>query len=215
MKNQQISLASIFTIIIFFTLICMPDGVLAQTIKIGKQTWETKNLNVSKFRNGDPIMEANTEEEWENANKAEKPAWCYYLNSTRNGAFFGKLYNWFAVHDSRGLAPAGWHIPSDKEWVRLTNFLGGEKVAGGKMKSTESWVENGNGTNESGFTGLAGGLCYEHGTFDGGSSFTYWWSSTEIDKSQAMSLRLGYDSDEINHSEREKRNGYYVRCLKN
>src|ERR1043165_1390179 len=93
---------------------------LAQSVQIGTQTWSTKNLDVSKFRNGDAITEAKTAAEWMAAAEQRKPAWCYYNNDASNGKKYGKLYNWFAVSDPRGLAPDGWHVPSDAEWITLT-----------------------------------------------------------------------------------------------
>jgi len=83
----------------------------APTVNIGTQTWMAKNLNVSIFANGDPIPEVKTNEEWKKAAEEKKPAWCYYENDPANGAIYGKLYNWYAVSDPRGLAPKGWHIP--------------------------------------------------------------------------------------------------------
>jgi uncharacterized protein (TIGR02145 family) len=106
-------------------------------VTIGHQVWMTKNLDVDKFRNGDPIPQAKTDAEWEAAGKNKEPAWCYYNNDPANGVKYGKLYNWYAVNDSRGLAPVGYHIPSDAEWMQLTDFLGSE--AGSKMKSTTGW----------------------------------------------------------------------------
>ena len=120
-------------------------------IKIGQQVWTTENLNVDKFRNGEIIPEAKTAAEWHKAGENKQAAWCYYNNDSSNGTKYGKLYNWYAVNDPRGLAPEGWHIPSDQEWTDLTNYLGGVEQAGAKMKSKEGWLENGNGTNESGF----------------------------------------------------------------
>ena len=84
-------------------------------------------------------MEAKTNEEWNQANENKQPAWCYYENDPKNGAKYGKLYNWYAVNDPRGLAPAGWHVPSDAEWTILSDFLGGESTAGKKMKSLSGW----------------------------------------------------------------------------
>jgi uncharacterized protein (TIGR02145 family) len=100
----------------------------------------TNNLDVSTFRNGDPILEAKTNEEWEKAGENQQPAWCYYKKDAKNGTKYGKLYNWFAVNDSRGLAPEGYHIPADSEWTILTDNLGGESEAGKKMKSTSGWM---------------------------------------------------------------------------
>ena len=155
--------------LIFILLIGFGCISYAQTITIGTQVWTTKNLDAATFRNGDPIPQAKTDEEWEKAGDNQQPAWCYYDNDPANGAKYGKLYNWYAVNDSRGLAPVGYHIPSDAEWTILTDFLGGEKVAGTKMKSTDFWADyegnSGNGTNESGFSGLPGGNRDLDGTF--------------------------------------------------
>ena len=93
------------------------------SVKIGDQTWMSTNLNVSKFRNGDPIPEIKTEEEWINAGKNKQPAWCYYNNDPSNGSKYGKLYNWWAVKDPRGLAPEGWHIPSSGEFSYLNDMI--------------------------------------------------------------------------------------------
>ncbi len=110
-----------------------------KTVTIGTQVWMKENLNVSTFRNGDPIPEAKTADEWQAAEKAKQPAWCYYDNDPKNGAKYGKLYNWYAVNDARGLAPAGYHVPAEQEWEVLINQLGGKDAAGKKMKSTSGW----------------------------------------------------------------------------
>ena len=123
------------------------DSVVYKEVPIGKQVWMTKNLDVAKFRNGDPIPEAKTDEEWVKAGENEQPAWCNYDNNPANGSKYGKLYNWYAVNDPRGLEPQGWHIPSNDEWTVLTDYLGGELNAGAKMKSKTGWAEDGNGTN--------------------------------------------------------------------
>ncbi len=109
------------------------------TVTIGTQKWMTKNLNVDKFRNGDPIPHAKTNEEWKKAGENSQPAWCYYNNDPANAEKYGKLYNWYAVSDPRGLGPKGFHIPTDDEWTTLINFLGGEKLAEKKMRSTRGW----------------------------------------------------------------------------
>jgi uncharacterized protein (TIGR02145 family) len=123
---------------LFFASLAMILGLnfifQAQTVTIGTQVWTTKNLDVSTFRNGDVIPQASTDEAWEAAGENKQPAWCYYDNDTANASKYGKLYNWYAVNDPRGLAPAGYHIPSDAEWTVLTDFLGDEGIAGKKMK---------------------------------------------------------------------------------
>lgn len=121
-------------------LLILVNAGIAQTVTIGSQVWMTKNLNVVKFRNGDPIPQAKTEEEWFLASKKRQPAWCFYNNDSTNDAVYGKLYNWFAVNDSRGLAPKGFHIPSEKEWDTLIQNSGGYSLAGGELKSTNGWT---------------------------------------------------------------------------
>jgi uncharacterized protein (TIGR02145 family) len=179
-------------------------------IIIGNQIWMTKNLNVDKFRNGDPIPEAKTDEEWENAGEDKQPAWCYYNNDPANGEKFGKLYNWYAVNDPRGLAPEGWHIPSDAEWTQLTGYLGGESVAGTKMKSSSDWGKDGNGTNESGFSGLPGG----YRGFNDFGLYGYWWSSTESGTNYAWYRYLVYGNGSVSRTNFGKEGGFSVRCLR-
>jgi uncharacterized protein (TIGR02145 family) len=161
-----------------------------KTITIGNQKWMAENLNESTFRNGDPIPEIKTVEEWVKADQEGKPAWCYYNNEIANGKKYGKLYNWYAVNDPRGLAPKGWHIPRDKEWIKLTDFLGGEGGAGRKLKSTSGWKEKGNGTNETGFSAFPGGGRFINGTFNGAGSYGYWWSATELNSSEAWYITM-------------------------
>lgn len=179
----------LLTSILFATAITLQ----AQTVKIGKQKWMAENLNVDKFRNGEPIPEAKTQEEWLNASTKQQPVWCYYdfravQSDPTNGDKYGKLYNLYAVSDPRGLCPSGWHVPSDDEWTMLTNALGGEKFAGDKIKSTTGWKIYYNGTNSSGFNGLPGGFyCSQVNpntgeddmVFSGIGDVAYWWSSTE------------------------------------
>lgn len=184
-----------------------------QTVTIGTQVWATKNLDVSFFRNGDPIPEAKTDEEWLAAGRKEQPAWCYYNNDPANGEKYGKLYNWYAVNDPRGLAPSGYHIPTDEDWTRLTDFLGGESKAGMKMKSTEFWaeIEGKYATNESGFSGLPGGCRMSDGSFSGIGKLTYYWSST-VNVSFASYLHLSLISAFMVNSYRA--DGVSVRCLR-
>ena len=111
--------------IIFLSMLFISCIMNAQTVKIGKQIWMTNNLDVVTFRNGDTIPQLKTEEEWEKASKLELPAWCYYNYDPVNGTKYGKLYNWFAVNDSRGLAPKGYHVPTESEWAKMIDFLGG------------------------------------------------------------------------------------------
>lgn len=134
------------------------DEVTCPDVTIGTQTWTSCNLNVDTYRNGDPIPQVTDATTWENLTTG---AWCYYNNSSANGTVYGKLYNKYAVDDPRGLAPLGYHIPTDTEWNTLITYLGGTSVAGGKMKETGTlhWQSPNTGaTNISGFTALGSGF---------------------------------------------------------
>jgi uncharacterized protein (TIGR02145 family) len=172
----------------------------------------SENLNVDKFRNGDLIPEAKTDAEWKRAGENKQPAWCYYDNNPENGTKYGKLYNWYAVSDSRGLAPTGWHIPTNGEWTILSNFLGGIEIAGEKMKTDSGWTKNNNGTNASGFSGLPGGYHNEFGQFGNAGYWGYWWSNSEYETGLIGNLALGHGS--IYRSESSKGSGISVRCVK-
>ncbi len=185
-----------------------------KTIKINDQEWMAENLNAGFFRNGDPIPEAKTDAEWFQAGKEGKPAWCYYENKIENGNRYGRLYNWYAVNDLRCLAPVGWHVSSDAEWRLVTDFLGGEDAAGTKMKSNYGWNTDGNGTNESRFTGLPGGCRDLNGKFSGIGIIGFWWSSTEKDKSLAWYRCIDLSPYYVYRTNYYKQNGLSVRCIK-
>ena len=181
------------------------------TKKIGTQTWTTKNLDVTTYRNGDAIPQVQDAKAWENLRTG---AWCYYENETANGSSYGKLYNWYAVNDPRGLAPAGYHIPTDAEWKILTDYLGGESEAGTKMKSSSGWKNNGNGTNTNGFAGLPGGYRGFNGDFYYIGAGGYWWSSSEYFTSYALYRYLSFNSGYVDRFNSSKQNGFSVRCLR-
>ncbi len=182
-------------------------------IMIGTQNWAVANLDVSTFRNGDPIPEARTNKEWVTAGETGKPAWCYYNNDPKIGLKYGKLYNWYAVNDPRGLAPVGWTLSDDADWAKLSYYLGGQAAAGMKMKSTSGWSEGYTGTNESGFTGLAGGYRVENGTFLNLGSIGTWWSPTESKAQNAIDYYLA-QSNILGRSNSPKQRGESVRCLR-
>jgi len=262
-----------------FVLIVTGSTIFSQTVTIGTQVWMTKNLDVATFRNGDPIPEAKTSDEWLEAGENEQPAWCYYDNDPANGEKYGKLYNWYAVNDSRGLAPDGYHIPSEAEWTILIIYLGGGWwEAGKKMKSIPiyktkiKYVEEGgydetkwvtcnnckvaspeykkicpsckgmggktiktgkyipktkrkveekiqiggwNGNNESGFSGLPGGLRYGYreGEFDAIGVRGAWWSSTELEV-DVWCYDLGSQGGGQWKFGASAGNGFSVRCLR-
>jgi uncharacterized protein (TIGR02145 family) len=220
MKNKPLLITIAFLIIAISSVAQLTDneGTIYQTIKIGMQTWMAENLNLSHFQNGDRIPEAKTSEEWKKANENGKPAWCYYDNDPKNGKKYGKLYNWNAVNDLRGLAPVGWHIPSDAEWTQLTDYLGGASLAGTKMKNNNGWEKKSygeNGTNESGFAGLPGGNCFGNGKFEDLDESGIWWSSTGKSLFQALCLII-YDSRESSAfiDTMNKEDGFSIRCVR-
>ena len=194
-------------------------------VKIGKLSWSTHNLSVCKFRNGDPVPEARTDDEWNKAIAEGKPAWCYYNNDSSNDALYGKLYNWYAVNDPRGLAPDGWHIPTNAEWYELQKCLGSSQRTGCKLKSTGT-IEGGDGlwkapntgaTNESGFSALPSGYrgyLNIKGTFGGIGSCGIWWSSTEYRTTAAWCSLLDYKNTALYRGSLYKNSGYSVRCIK-
>jgi uncharacterized protein (TIGR02145 family) len=190
------------------------DGFEYKTAKLGTQTWMAQNLNVTRFRNGDPIMEAKTKEEWEKADLEGIPAWCYYNNDFENGPKHGKLYNWHAVTDPRGLAPAKWHVPNLEEWNRLINFLGGNMKAGKLLKDSTGWHNGGNGTNKSGFSASPSGNRTDMGNFKGLNTFGYWWSRQESNASAAWGCDMGHAYPQINVYAFRKGNGFAVRCVR-
>ncbi|MEO5581965.1 MAG: fibrobacter succinogenes major paralogous domain-containing protein [Saprospiraceae bacterium] len=172
-----------------------------------------ENLNVSTYQNGDTIPQV-CYSGWDELTTG---AWCYYDNETQNGNVYGKLYNWFAVHDPRGLAPKGWHVPSDAEWTILTDTLGSGE--GTKMKSTSGWNDHlgisGNGDNNSGFAGLPGGFRREFFySFNGVGRSGSWWSSSENNTSSAWYRNLGYNNGSVLRDYGFKRTGLAVRCLR-
>ncbi len=182
-------------------------------VTIGIQMWMNKNLNVDHYRNGDSIPEVRDSATWVNSKTG---AWCYYNNSDSLGKIYGKLYNWYAVNDPRGLAPEGWHVPSDKEWTILANFLGGDSIAGRKLKEPEylHWkIHYLNPTNESGFSALPGGCCQSNGAFGALSYIGYWWSSTES-ANFALSRSLNGMNDNITVNNCDQKVGFSVRCVK-
>jgi len=196
------------------------DGNVYSTDTIGTQIWMQENLKVSKYRNGEAIPTNLADAAWQTANSG---AYAIYNNDTANNTSHGKLYNFYAVSDPRGLCPAGWHVPTDLEWTSLENFLGTSIVAGGKMKSagmieagTGLWhAPNKDATNSSGFTALPGGLRGGIGTFTSLGSYGYWWSSTQDLSTSAWSRYLGNDISNSGRYDWSKTLGFSVRCLKN
>jgi uncharacterized protein (TIGR02145 family) len=192
------------------------DGNIYNTVLIGTQCWMKENLRVSKYRNGEVIPVSSDNVQWSNLNKGSR---CWYENdSVLFNLPYGNLYNLYAVIDDKKLCPNGWHIPTDTEWNILTLFLGGENIAGGKMKSvgTTYWNSPNTGaTNESGFTGFPGGFRDSNGSFKNGKLTSFFWSSTIYDLDYARNRGLDHNGANIfKYTIGYKTVGASVRCLK-
>lgn len=197
------------------------DGNVYQTVTIGNQTWMTENLKVTHYRNGDAILMAADNSQW--ANLINGGAYCNYNNDTSNTAVYGYLYNWFVVDDRRNLTPEGWHVASDQEWQAVAQYLGGQLIAGGKLKTTGT-IDDGDGfwnapnegaTNESGFFGQPAGYRYLDGTFFDVGNYGYFWTSSETSNDPNLAWRhyLIYDISDIYRNDRDKRFGFSIRCI--
>ena len=197
------------------------DGNGYKTVTIGKQVWMAENLKTTKYNDGKTIPLVTDEKSWE---VLTTPAYCWYNNdATANKNKYGALYNWYTVNTKK-LCPNGWHVPTDAEWTILTTYLGGESVAGGKLKETGTshWESPNTGaTNKSGFTALPGGFRNHDGTFGDFGSYVLifrsngcWWSSTEQSDFSAYYRRLYNTLISVYRSPSDKHFGYSVRCLK-
>jgi len=181
------------------------------TVKIGNQEWMAKNLDVECYLNGDPIPQVQNPKDWENL---ETGAWCYYNNDEEFGKKYGKLYNWYAVQDKRGIAPIGFKVPSHENWRELRDFLGGYDYAGGKLKSKSSWILKGNGLDHYGFNGLSGGRRNRQGIYESMGYIVNYWTSRDGSPTNAIDIQLNYDNELLHGLPSDKKNGYYIRSIK-
>ncbi|MBK8600885.1 MAG: fibrobacter succinogenes major paralogous domain-containing protein [Flavobacterium sp.] len=186
--------------------------VLSNEVTIGNQIWMAKNLNISRYRNGDVIPQVQNASQWSTINYG---AWCYYENNSANGPIYGKLYNLAAIKDPRGLAPIGWHIPNDDEWTTLFLTLGGFS-SGGQLKSTNWWeAPNTGATNSSFFAALPGGKRDgDAGTFLTIGQQGNWWSRSLSSGGDGNYYRLFYNLSDIGGGSSYAQFGYSVRCVK-
>lgn len=195
------------------------DGNSYLTFSIGGQTWMRENLRTTHYSNGEPLPEVVLFGEW---TALQTGAWSWYDNDYTNEKYYGKLYNWYAVTDQRGLCPTGWHVATHDDWTTLIDNLGGIYVAGGKMKSTGTFQSNTglwnqpntNANNESGFTGFPGGLKANTQFYLKGDH-GYWWTSDEfeLDANQANLSYLHYFENQIYRLPSPKFYGLSVRCI--
>lgn len=194
-----------------------------ESVKIGSQVWMEKNLNVSHFKNGDIIPQALSPDEWFIYGVLKKkPVWCYLDFSHDGGECYGKLYNWYAVNDPRGLAPEGWHIPTQNEWKTLIDFVGGARKASKKLKATGEWAEDvfEDSTNEYGFSAFPAGRTKDSMGITNTEIYNIacWWSGSEFEEAPdetAFSMILDGREETVSILPDYKRNGFSIRCLKN
>ncbi|MRS02175.1 hypothetical protein EG832_02935, partial [bacterium] len=189
------------------------DGNTYNTVIIGDQTWMAENLKTTLFNDNTAIPYAIENTSWSTASGS---AYCWYNNDIANKNAFGALYNWYAVMTNK-LCPVGWHVPTLGDWDDLAIFLGGESIAGGKMKATGTnyWSSPNTGaTNESGFSALPGGLRSMYGNFGNIGDFGYWWSDNDGYPS-ATYFRLSHLDGILFSGFRDMYYGLSVRCIKN
>ena len=179
------------------------EGSLYKTVTIGQQVWLAANLNTSHYRNGDPIPEVKTAAEWKECYEQEKGAWCNYNNDPKNGEKYGKLYNWYAVNDPRGIAPKGWHVASDGEWKTLIASMGGNNSAFMKLKDP------------AGFNALpSGARYYKDASFNHMGNITFWWTANKNDKWNGWYHAMHFGYKQVARDNGGMNTGHSVRCVK-
>lgn len=219
MKNTLYTPILAFVLLIFFNL-NTPFAQTFKEVRIGNQVWMAENLNVDHFRNGDPIPMVLTLSEIEKATEKKTPAWCYYKNDSTIGAKYGRLYNWWAVNDPRGLAPEGWHVPNEKEWEILLKYTGGRKWYSQNLKMDSTWKEVFDQKEKSdqskiGFGALPGGVWLTYNlTFSQLNETGAWWSSNEKNKHYAIAMLIFNITDKVFLQKSCKCHYYSVRLIK-
>jgi uncharacterized protein (TIGR02145 family) len=191
------------------------DGNIYQTVKIGTQTWLTQDLKVTHYTDGTLIPLVTNNAAW---SSLLTPGYCWYDNDEITyGETYGVLYNWYAANTGK-LCPTDWHVPTDAEWLTLTTYLGGEDIAGGKLKEagTAHWISPNTGANdEVGFKALPGGHRGSDGVFEYLQYRVYWWSSSQGSiESAAFSRRIFYNENSVGKNQFDTESGYCVRCIK-
>ena len=191
------------------------DGNEYKAVEINGQVWMAENLNVSRYRNGDPIRHAATPAEWEDAARKKQGAWCYYRNRSGDGVVYGKLYNWYAVNDPRGLAPKGWKIPSDKDWGNLERSSGGKVFAAGKLKAADFSGSYGKPVaGKPGFSALPGGYRRSDGRFLYKGINALYWTSTVFVRGYAWFRNMSERNAFLFRNDTCMENGLSVRCVR-
>jgi uncharacterized protein (TIGR02145 family) len=191
------------------------EGNTYKTIQIGTTIWMAENLRSTRLCNGDAIYGMPELTTWLENKDQKLPAWVYANNNPALDEPYGKLYNWYAVEDARGLCPCGWEIPTEEEWSNLQSHLGDD--SGGKMKTAGLFYwqsPNTGATNESGYSGLPAGLRTAQGSFENFGTGGIWWTNNELDAFSAKVIALTFNSSDIGIGFAEKATGLSIRCIK-
>ena len=198
------------------------DGNIYNTVTIGEQTWITENLKTTRYNDGTGIPHITINTDWANLTS---PGYCWFLNQRETyGNTYGALYNWYVVdaisNGGKNVCPVGWHVPVDAEWTRLIDHLGGEEVAGGKLKETgtDHWCNpNVGATNESGFTARAGGFRDQDGGFYSNAIYGNWWSTTDntVVDPASWSIFMSCGMNSVSRQSNYNKRGLSIRCMKN
>lgn len=187
------------------------DGVVYKWVRIGEQVWMAENLKATKYNDDTDIANVTDDADWAVLTSG---AYCWYENDkVTYGNTYGALYNWYAVNSGK-LCPTGWHVPTDDEWQQLVDYAGGDDTAGSRLKATSGWYNNGNGTDEYGFTALPGGSRISDGNFHNVGYFGDWWSSTEYGEKFAWYRIMYHFNGFVFRGNPVKKNGFSVRCVR-
>ncbi len=225
MRGNEIIYGNELHFTTFYGAVTDIDGNTYNTVKAGGLEWMGSNLTTSRYSNGDAISNITGVFEWRTASEG---AWSYYLHSEELGKTYGKLYNWHAVSDNRGLCPAGWHVPSDEEWKMLETGMGmtqddadraglRDRYAGGSLKAngTEYWRNpNMLATDLIGFAALPGGYMHPDGRFYTLRRNANWWTSTDQDENNAIYRNIYFNNGGIYRNRYNQSSGFSVRCVR-
>ena len=203
------------------------EGHAYATVQINGQCWFAENLRSTSYANGDTMAGNLNDAAWSTTSSGGRATFgegasvCYgpapggdACNEAYSLASYGRLYNWHAVNDARGLCPSGWHVPSDGEWTTLTDGIGGALTAGNTLKSGSDWFNNGNGTSPNGFDAFPGGQRMNAGNFQGAGTDAFFWTSTALSSVQVWFRSMGWNLPEVVRNPAEKNVGMSIRCLK-
>lgn len=190
------------------------DSNTYKTVKIGNQWWMAENLKTTKFNDGADIPQVTDNVDWSGLTTS---GYCWVDNDEVSyKEMYGALYNWYAVNTGK-LCPDGWHVPTDQEWIELTDYLasrGYTNQMGKVLKSKTGWNDYGNGSDNFGFNALPGGFRYGQGHFESPGYGGYWWTNSEYDATEAWRRIMSYDNDDVFRGFFTKTNGFSIRCVK-